>query len=73
MYARIITFSSWMVVLNQLVPHSLVLHRSFTGLLVAFDNDRPVRGKRMERSHEINCPNLRFHVLLDMRDTSSAG
>ena len=37
MYAYTIIFSSWMVVLNQLVSHSLVLHRSFTGLLVAFE------------------------------------
>ena len=31
-----ITFSSWMVVLNQLVSHLLDLHRSYTGLPVAY-------------------------------------
>ena len=45
MYASIITFLSWMVVLNQLVSHSLVLHRNFTSLSVDFDNDRLVRGR----------------------------
>ena len=30
-------------------------------------------GERMERSREINCPSLGFHVILDMRDTSSTG
>jgi len=30
-------------------------------------------GERMERLREINCPNLRFHAILDMRDTSLAG
>ena len=55
------------------MSHSLVLHRSFTGLLVDFDNDHPTRGEKMKRSREINYPNLRFHVILDMRDTSLAG
>ena len=41
-----ITFSSWMVILNQLMSHSLVLNCSFTGLLVAFDNDHPVGRER---------------------------
>ena len=46
MYACTIAFSSWMVVLNQLVSHSLFLHLKFTGLLVDFDNDRPVGWER---------------------------
>ena len=62
-----------MVVLNQLMSHSLVLHRSFMSLLVDFDNDHPARGERMERSLGIKCPNLGFHVILDIRETSSAG
>lgn len=37
-YARTITFSLWMVVLNQLKSHSLVLHRSFTGFSMAFEH-----------------------------------
>ena len=45
MYACTIAFSSLMVVMNQLVSHSLVLHHSFTGLLVAFDNDCPAGGR----------------------------
>ena len=31
-----------------------------------------LRGERMERSHEINCPSLGFHAILDMRNISSA-
>ena len=69
-----IAFSSQIVVLNQLVSHSFVLHRSFTGLLVDFDNDHPAGGReRMERLHEINYPSLGFHAILDIRDTSSVG
>ena len=30
-------------------------------------------GERMERSYEINCPKLGFHVILDMKDTSPVG
>ena len=37
------------------------------------NDDRPTRRDRKERSREINCPNLRFHVILNIRDTSSAG
>jgi len=33
----------------------------------------PLEGKRMERSHKINCPSLGFHANLDMRETSSVG
>ena len=44
-YACTITFSSQMVVLNQLMSHTFVLHRSFTGLSVDFDNDRLVGGR----------------------------
>ena len=29
-------------------------------------------GERMEKPCEINCPNLGFHAILDMRDTSLA-
>ena len=29
-------------------------------------------GERMERPCEINCSNLGFHAILDMKDTSSA-
>ena len=32
-----------------------------------FNNDHPVRGERMERSREINYPNLGFHAILNMR------
>jgi len=32
-----------------------------------------LEGERMERLHEINYPNLGFHAILDMKDTSSAG
>ena len=46
MYACTISFSSWMVVLNQLVSYSLVLHYNFIGLSVDFDNDRPVGWER---------------------------
>ena len=74
MYVCTIAFSSQIVVLNQLVSHSFVLHRSFTSLLVDFDNDHPVGGReRMERSREINYPSLGFHAILDIRDTSSVG
>ena len=31
-----------------------------------------IGGERMERSREINCPNLGFHVILDMSNTSLA-
>ena len=37
MYACTIAFPLWIVFLNQLMSHSLVLYRSFTGLLVAFE------------------------------------
>ena len=30
-------------------------------------------GERMQRPREINCPNLGFHVILDLRDTSLVG
>ena len=30
-------------------------------------------GERKQRSHEINCPSLGLHAILDMRDTSSIG
>jgi len=30
-------------------------------------------GERKERSHEINCPSLGLHAILEMRDTSSTG
>ena len=43
------------------------------GLLVDFDNDHPTGGERMERSLGIKCPNLGFHVILDIRETSSVG
>ena len=33
----------------------------------------PLGGERIERSREINYPNLGFHVILDIRDTSSMG
>ena len=33
----------------------------------------PLKRERMERSREINCPSLGFHVILDTRDTSLAG
>ena len=33
----------------------------------------PAGGERMERSHEINCPSLGFHVILVMGEISSAG
>ena len=49
------------------------MHRSFTGLLVDFDNDHPTRGEKIKGSCEINCPSLGFHAILDMRDTSLAG
>ena len=62
-----------MVVLNQLVSHSSVLHRSFTGSSVDFDNDCLLGGERIERPREINYASLGFHVILDMRDTSSGG
>ena len=32
-----------------------------------FNNDHPVRGEKMERSREINYPNLGFHAILNMR------
>ena len=44
MYACAIAFSLWMVVLNQLMSHPLVLYHSFTGLLVDFDNNHHDRG-----------------------------
>ena len=33
----------------------------------------PLRGEKMERPHEINYPIIGFHVILNMRDTSSVG
>ena len=33
----------------------------------------PPRGKRMERSHKINCPNLGFHMILIMKEISLVG
>ena len=33
----------------------------------------PLGGERMGRSCEINYPNLGFHVILDIRDTSLMG
>ena len=33
----------------------------------------PSRGKRMERSHKINCPSLGFHMILIMKEISSVG
>ena len=40
-----IVFSSWMVVLNQLVSHLLVLHCSFTGYPLDFNNDHLIGGR----------------------------
>ena len=45
MYAYTIIFSSWMVVLNQLVSHSLVLLCNFTGLLVNFEENHAIGGR----------------------------
>ena len=33
----------------------------------------PLEGERMERSHEINYPNLGFHMIFIMREISLAG
>ena len=32
-----------------------------------------MEGERMERLREINCPNLGFHAILNMKDTPLAG
>ena len=45
MYVCTIAFSSWMVVLNQLVSHSLVLLCNFTGLLVNFEENHAIGGR----------------------------
>ena len=55
------------------MSHSFVLHHSFTGLLVDYDNDPSAGGERMERLREINYHSLGFHVILHIRETSSVG
>ena len=55
MYACTIAFLLWMVVLNQLVPYLLVLHRGFLGLLVDFNSDRRLSGRK---NGKITCNKL---------------
>ena len=53
------------------IHFALQFHRFISGFL---NNDRLAEGgEKMERSREINCPSLGFHVILDIRDTSFAG
>ena len=48
-----------MVVLNQLVSHSFVLHHSFMGLLLDFDNDLPAGGRENGEIVRNKLPQIR--------------